>query len=333
VPAGANEEAAEIKPDDTSLVPRNLTNQERHEAWGAANYHNAASGHQRPIALWILGPSSVGKSTLTAQVGPRFDIPSLAEDAAQGSADRRCLNAVLIDGEFIRDAYGVWTTWTKTPDWRSAYPALKSTINKEKDHMFTEAAAERKHLVIPQTLLNLQKGLDEVEALIWQGYTNHVVAVVAPLDECLNRGRSRENTTGKRYQPKEFERSISAIPPMIMACNGKYEVVQAIERTDSKSMDYRTLSMGPCGNFDVGDMASTPSLPFGEKEVHDLIDVAINSKPLPPLPVEDTQDAALGSFCDTAVRQSLCHRTGSKLGVHMPTMPLDAGRMPRPFDS
>lgn len=310
---------------DQTLVPRPLRGAEREAAWRASNFYAASSGHELPVALWILGPSSVGKSTLTAQVGPRFGIPH--QD--NGGDQRGSLDAVYIDGEFIRDAHGVWQKWIQTPDWRSAYPALKSIINKEKDQMCAEAAANRQHLVIPQTLLNLQKGLDEVEALTWQGYVNFALAVVAPLADCEKRGRKREVSTGKRYQPLEYEQSISAIPPMIMACNGRYEVVHAVVREGSETMmDYHTLSSGPCGHR--ADHLHTGGIPFGEKELRDVIDAAIHNKPLPPLPVED-EDAALGlPPLDPEGRPTtpaLRPSTACSLSQ------LEPSRMPRPFTS
>jgi len=227
--------------------PQPLTDEERRAAWTAANFFEATTGHKRPVALWILGPSSVGKSTLTAQAGPRFGIPALhmnSDYSAQPGKDiRGQLDAVIIDGEFMRAAHGGWQQWVKSPEWRSAYPALKSTINGEKDKMCMEAAKRRQHLVIPQTCLNLHKGLTDLKELAQMGYVNHVFAVIAPLEECRRRGLSRELETGKRYQPLEFEQSISAVPSMIQAINGRYELVRAIEECDEDNgMIYNLLA-------------------------------------------------------------------------------------------
>lgn len=255
------------------LVPRPLTEEERKAAWTAANFYNATSSQEQPVALWVLGPSSVGKSTLTAQIAPKFGIPKLAE----GADNRSQLDAVIIDGEFVRDAHDVWQRWVKLPDWRSAYPALKSVINKEKDSMCTEAASLRKHLVIPQTMLNLRKGLTEVDELAIHGYINHVVAVVAPLEECQRRGRCREEETGKRYQPLEYEKSIAAIPQVISRSNGRYELVKAIERDDPKSgMDFHTLAEGHGGNFVSADGRTSKACEGELGSISDIISVAID---------------------------------------------------------
>merc|ERR1712007_347106 len=142
---------------------------------------------------------------------------------------------------------------------------LKSTINNEKDMMLMEAASQAKHLVIPQTCLSLSKGLKDISKLTSLGYTNHVLAVVAPLEDCKVRGFAREAVTGKRYQPLEFEQSISAIPDVIRSANGRFEIVVAtVDGGDGKhSMKSRTIASGNCGQHPSQDSSesqiNTPS--------------------------------------------------------------------------
>ncbi|CAK9082621.1 unnamed protein product [Durusdinium trenchii] len=255
-------EQESVESDDTpapKLLPRELTLEERQVAWFAANFDDASGDQAVPIALWILGPSSVGKSTISVDTAPRFDIPCRTADNPGGDQRRR-LDAVIIDGEFMRDAHGVWKEWIETDDWRSAYPALKAIINHEKEELCHEAVRQRKHLVIPQTALKLPKALAEMEMLIKSGYTNHVLAVVAPLAECQQRGWKRELTTGKRYQADEFQQSISAIPPLIASSNGRYAVVRARERSGTThGMDFDVLQEGFGGGAVSG--LSTPAPP------------------------------------------------------------------------
>jgi len=252
-------------PQEPYFVPRPLTQTERQLAWTAANFFTATE-QARPTALWILGPSSVGKSTITVDAAPTFGIPRTgwSLDATEASTDkRRQLDAVVIDGEYMRDAHSVWQEWVATTDWRSAYPALKATINREKDDMCAEAVRQRKNLIIPQTALKLPKAEAEMEEIRKNGYVNHVLAVVAPLDECQRRGRKRELTTGKRYQPAEFKQSISAIPPLIAASNGRFAIVRAIERCDtSRGMDFDILMQGSGGAAEsgLGTLQVTPQL-------------------------------------------------------------------------
>jgi len=273
--------AAETNSSETSetstlpFLPRPLTKEERLMAWRAANFFDAEPDQERPIALWILGPSSVGKSTISADVEPHFEIPSLhTEDASRLSGDpRRRLNAVLIDGEFIRDAHGVWKSWIQTSGWALAYPALKATINQEKDLMCTEAVRSRKHVLIPQTALNLPKALSEIKDMAERGYTNHVLAVVAPLTDCQRRGQKREVETGKRYKPDEFDRSVEAIPPLIAACNGRYSIVQVHEIPEIEhGMKYQTLDSGN-GRSQAGVNAPTDDLDL--LSLRAIIDAAV----------------------------------------------------------
>jgi len=233
-------------PASPHFVPRPLTSEERQTAWTAANFTMASGDQVAPIALWILGPSSVGKSTIAVDAAPRFDIPCSSE-TDEGDPRQR-LDAVIVDGEFMRDAHGIWKQWIETEDWRSAYPALKSVINQEKDQLCHTAVQQRKHLVIPQTALKLPKALAEMEELVRSGYTNHVLAVVAPLTECQQRGWRRELETGKRYSAAEFQKSISAIPPLIASSNGRYAVVRARERSGTlHGMDFDVLQEGSGG--------------------------------------------------------------------------------------
>eukprot|EP00931_Biecheleriopsis_adriatica_P122659 TRINITY_DN97666_c0_g1_i1.p1 TRINITY_DN97666_c0_g1~~TRINITY_DN97666_c0_g1_i1.p1 ORF type:complete len:564 (-),score=110.53 TRINITY_DN97666_c0_g1_i1:67-1758(-) len=273
--------AAEMS--EESFEPRPLTEAERKEAWTAANFFAAEPNQEKPIALWVLGPSSVGKSTLTPQVAPRFGI---ANSTRSSVADERSqLNAVIIDGEFMRDAHGVYNSWVKTPDWRSAYPALKSIINKEKDAMATAASSERRNLVIPQTLLNLDKGLTEVVELTCQGYTNHVLAVVSPLEECRRRGQAREVTTGKRYEPREFDLSLVSLWPMITACNGRYELVRALEIPgETKRLAFDTLATGVCGSSPECEQVDSAAETLSGDNFYAVVEAAVgvSSRPTSP---------------------------------------------------
>mmetsp|Transcript_66567 Transcript_66567/g.124211 ORF Transcript_66567/g.124211 Transcript_66567/m.124211 type:complete len:559 (-) Transcript_66567:73-1749(-) len=276
---------AEGSQQGAGFVPRRLTTEERSSAWRAANFEAAVSNQPQPLALWILGPSAVGKSTLTSVSAPRFGIPCLASGQA-GEDVRTVLDAAIIDGEFHRDAHAVYQQWIKTPEWRAAYPALKSTINKEKDRMFTAAASERKHMVIPQTLLNHEKGLTEVQELYGQGYTNHVLAVIAPLEECQARGKVRELETGKRYEPREYHQSIHAIPLMVAKCDGRYEVVKAIPMDDSNSMRYEILLQGDCGS---GSSLTAEQL---YEAIGDHMSPSRAASPAAAWPLERTRDPA-----------------------------------------
>jgi len=235
------------------IEPRPLHYDERARAWHGANFYAATSEHAKPIALWIIGPSSVGKTTLAALTGTRYGIPELACDSPGSDvpADHN-LDAVFIDGEFMRREHAQWNDLICSEGWRSAYPLLKKTFNAEKDQMFVAAARSRKHLIIPHTGLQTKKTIKDMQCLAKVGYCNHVVAVLASLEDCHRRGRAREVKTGKRYQPSEFKMSLSAIVPMIEACDGRFEVLEAHEEPlvegERPSMSIKVLVAGEGGS-------------------------------------------------------------------------------------
>ena len=72
-----------------------------------------------------------------------------------------------------------------------------------------------------------------------------MLAVVAPQADCERRGRAREARTGKRYAAEEYVRSVSAIPAMIAACNGRYAVALATEVAGSRTrLNHRVVAQG-----------------------------------------------------------------------------------------
>ena len=79
--------------------------------------------------------------------------------------------------------------------------------------------------------MDLAKGFTEVRELQYQGYTNHVVAVVAPLADCQRRGRA----AGKQVDADVYECAMASIPPMISVCDGSYEVLLATTEGPSAS--------------------------------------------------------------------------------------------------
>jgi len=202
--------------------------EERFAAWSAAGKDDATGVHEHPVALWIIGPSAVGKSTVAEEVGPDFGV--MPKRVPPADPNNGCaLDAVLVDGEFFRRVHSEYQAWAKSKDWYEAYPTLKPVINNEKAEMLKASALERKHVVIPQTCLNLASCLNTQAELRRLGYTNHVLAVTAPREEVARRGRAREAEEGKRYAPSEYDHSIAAFGPMIAACNGRYTIVRARE--------------------------------------------------------------------------------------------------------
>ena len=51
-----------------------------------------------------------------------------------------------------------------------------------------------------------------------------VIAVVSPLEECQQRAAAN----GRTCDSYDYEQAIDAIPAMVKACNGQFEVVEAL---------------------------------------------------------------------------------------------------------
>lgn len=77
---------------------------------------------QQMIQLTLGTPSQGGRCSRSVTLS-RPDLWAIDECATITLVSRRRLDAVIVDGEFMRDAHGVWKQWIETDDWRSAYPA------------------------------------------------------------------------------------------------------------------------------------------------------------------------------------------------------------------
>lgn len=217
--------------------------EERLKAYNTCYFYEASSGHVDPIALWVIGPSAVGKSTVTDFAATSFGIG--------GKCGSSRPDAVIVDGSHFRDAHSAYKSWVNTDHSAETYPVLKKRINKEKNGMLQLAAREKKHLLIPQTCLNLAACLTTVDNLRKLGYVNHVLALVASREEVARRGKAREVATGKRYLPELYDQSIAAIGPIIQACNGRYEVACTIKCPDpeKRPISRQVLCEGKCGSL------------------------------------------------------------------------------------
>jgi len=228
--------------ESRELEVRPFSECEWQAAWTQARYFAASGPHVAPVALWIIGPSAVGKTTLSAQMAPEFGICALPN----GDPD-----FVVVDGELFRDVHEEYKRWAKSPQWVSAYPAYKRLINEEKDRMLSEAAKLKKHLVIPHTCNTsdeLNKCLAYVSELERLGYTNHVLVIIAPRQEVARRGEERAKLKGKRYNADEFPRTLAAMEPMIHAGNGRYELILSTELNvgDRMRLGHRKLASDRC---------------------------------------------------------------------------------------
>merc|ERR1712046_265586 len=124
-------------------------------------------------------------------------------------------------------------------------------------------------------LLDLQKGLTEITELAFQGYTNHVLAVVAPQEDCSSRSRSCQGGRGKRFETADYEKSMAAIPRMISACNGNYAIILAEEVDGDDSRRCFRLMRSGAGNRGVFEDKLAAELPDTADDWHATLEDAI----------------------------------------------------------
>jgi len=173
-----------------------------------------------PIAVWVLGPSAVGKSTVASKFAVDLGVPPR-------SCKRDELDAVQIDGDLLRlEHTGYQEVVRHGLDqgcvWHEAYPALRSQLRDGKESLLRQAVSQRQNLVIPHTCQRLEHDcLGPLRELVRAGYTNHIVMVQGDREEIQRRGEQRAQALGKRYAAEEYDASLRSFEPMARHANGQ----------------------------------------------------------------------------------------------------------------
>lgn len=192
-----------------------FNNEERHAAYESCGYFSAKPS-QRPSAIWLIGPSACGKSTLAPQMAESF---GLTQDGY-----------VMVDGESFRDSHqgflhAIKEGKNKGCVWWGAYVGIRENINNEKQDLLVKAMREQKNLIIPSTCLRRSQSVDVAKVLQQNGYLIHIVGVYGDKEKIVKRGRLRAQQKGKRYNPREFDFALTMFAPMLRLCTGKYSMV------------------------------------------------------------------------------------------------------------
>jgi len=204
-------------------ITKEFTDEERIVAYRSAGMLNAKSS-EKPCAIWLIGPSASGKSTLALSMSEWVGI------AEEGY--------VTIDGEHFRDSHtgfqhALLDGQQKGCVFWGAYVGIRENINKEKQLMLEKACQERKHLMIPSTCLRKDQCIDVIKMLQELGYAIHIVGVYGDKDTIVKRGMKRAMEQGKRYDPREFEIALAMFAPMLRLCTGVYRMVSTTETGDA----------------------------------------------------------------------------------------------------
>ena len=143
-----------IPPRMKGNLLRDFTEEEKERIYVRIHMISAPpqTGSSRPAALWVFGPSAVGKSALTdSQASSLFGTPQ---------------NAVLVDGAEFREVHAGWQAvvvhgMINGCLHADAWPAFKAVGKSSsatgdgisgqlKSRIVSEAIRDRKHLVIPE---------------------------------------------------------------------------------------------------------------------------------------------------------------------------------------
>ena len=163
----------------------------------------------RPGALFVLGPSGVGKSVFsTAQATLLF-----------GSDN----NAVIVDGAEFREVHAGYQAvavhgmenkvlhadaWSIFRSVGAAKGSKEGISSKLKQRVLAEAIADRQHLIIPDCANNPTRLQEMVDKIAAQGYRLHAICLWAPLSVTKARGIPRSIRDGKLWSPDEYTLSV-----------------------------------------------------------------------------------------------------------------------------
>lgn len=174
---------------------------------------SAASGAAVPFALWVLGPSAAGKSTLISNLQP------------SGFIDTR--NYVVVDGDALRDLHPGFSALVANGKaqnciWKCGFDLNKRITNKMKDKIMKQAVDQKMNLVLPHTHPESKIS----QKLAAGGYAVSVISVYGNKAEIIDRGLSRSLESGKRYNGyAAFQKSLDSFAQTLQFCTGKFDFV------------------------------------------------------------------------------------------------------------
>ena len=163
---------------------------------------------ERPAALFVFGPSAVGKSVFS----------SAQATALFGSEH----NAVLIDGAEFREVHAGWQAvaehgqqqrllhadaWTLFRNVGTDGGGGSGISSRLKKRLLNEALRDRQHLIIPDCCNQPTRLSATVEQIVQAGYELHAICLWAPLAVTRSRGEPRSMREGKLWSPDEYSLS------------------------------------------------------------------------------------------------------------------------------
>lgn len=199
----------QILPEHFKELDRDFTEQEKEEIFHRICLYDAPKDHYKtpPMALWVFGPSAVGKSRL-------------AEARAHDLFG--CLeNAVLVDGSIFREVHagfcavkrhGIKTSVLHADAWKTLKNQGKEregqgATTRLKKYIIDSAVSSRQHLIIPETADDMGKIESFMDRLAKAGYVMHALCLWAPMEDTRRRGEPRSVREGKVWSARGFDSS------------------------------------------------------------------------------------------------------------------------------
>jgi hypothetical protein len=192
----------QIPPALLANLQRDFTAEEVETIFTRANQRTAPRV-PKPAALWIFGPSAVGKTFITG--------------AKANHLFHNLQNAVVVDGTELREAHmGFQAVAVHGQEHgvlhADAWPSFKKYLDEAASNKVTlkrrlmhEALKARQNLVIPDCANNPKRLQELIEEVRSAGYQMHAVCLWAPLSMTRARGEERSVREGKLWTPKDYD--------------------------------------------------------------------------------------------------------------------------------
>lgn len=224
-----------LEPDELALYEELTLNatfafsEEEVDAAHAEAGINEATCQQEPVAFYFLGPSAVGKTTVTNAMWEKYGIPARQVNGSE--ATQKYPDAVILDGDIWRDHHAGYSALASFGlkhgcIFKGAWDGVSEHSKKQKRTLNDLASSKtcRKNLLIPETCSTLSRCTSQVAMLKIAGYIVNVVSIYAPKVDVTERGMDRADKEGK-YFTSTFDTPVAAFVPVMSMATGSCQFV------------------------------------------------------------------------------------------------------------
>lgn len=247
-------------------IDRPFTAEEVSAARIQSGFGRMACGQQEPVAVFILGPPSAGKSTANVEKLKGLGMPF--NDAGEPLA-------ATLDGDVWRDYHAdyqnlvQWGLEQSPPCmFMDAADILKSYTKPMKYGIYADVVKGKCNIIIPETCSSVDRCVAQATELKSSGYKVHVIGVVGPREKIFSRGRGRQDKTGRWYNTATFDKCVTAIVPMLAMGNGHCELIDNSADWPPAGTGPATLFPSACPNMPLFGDADLEAIKAGKQPTH-----------------------------------------------------------------